>query len=221
MLGLQHDGVVNNPSRSHSNDTMRRAAEVLSGDERLARVLDRLRLGIDRRYPGELVTQWEHALQTAALAQQARASDALVTAALLHDIGHLDDEWVDAAWGAPGQDGQHEMRGAHLLAGLFGPEVTEPIRLHVQAKRYLVSGPNGYASKLSADSQRSLALQGGPMTPEEMAAFDLNPHAADALRLRCWDDLAKDPTIQAPPLQSFNDALGRSLRRPEDTAASA
>lgn len=155
-----------------------------------------LERGRSLRYAGEPVSQWEHALQTAALALQAGASDALVAAALLHDIGHL----VGDVGGTPtlaGRDDRHEVVAARQLASLFGADVTEPVRLHVEAKRWLVANTAGYAERLSQDSVRSLALQGGAMSAQESAAFRALPHAADALRLRAWDDLAKDGA--APP----------------------
>jgi [1-hydroxy-2-(trimethylamino)ethyl]phosphonate dioxygenase len=221
MLQFDHDEAVNRPSLHLQNGACPAAAHGSDVDSGLEDLLVRLRLGADRRYPGEPVTHWVHALQTAALARQAGASDALVTAALLHDIGHLDDAIVDTASSAQGVDDRHESRGARLLSPLFGPEVSELVRLHVRAKRYLVGNSASYASRLSIDSQRSLRLQGGPMTAEERAAFDATPYAADALRLRCWDDLAKDPLAPMLQLQTFVGALRHSLRRGRDSASTA
>jgi hypothetical protein len=85
-------------------------------------------------------------------------------------------------------------RGSIALA--FGPAVAEPVALHVQAKRCLVGMQRGYRDSLSADSIRSLALQGGPMAPMEVDAFLLLPRAKDALRLRAWDDRAKDNALR-------------------------
>lgn len=214
MLCPEHDAVVNTPHRPQPSDEPAPRVAGDADDPRLQRILDRLQLGVTRRYPGEPISHWEHALQTAHRAQQARASEALVSAALLHDIGHLEDDIVDTASSVHGVDDRHEARGARWLAELFGPAVTEPIRLHVQAKRYLVGRSPGYAAALSTDSQRSLKLQGGPMSAAERDAFDRTPYAADAIRLRCWDDLAKDPGASSLRIESFLVALRRSVQRP-------
>lgn len=141
------------------------------------------------RYDEEL-SQLDHALQTAALAAAAGAGDALVAAALLHDIGHL----LALARGDDGPaqiDLAHEAVGARYLARLFPPSVTGPIALHVAAKRYRCAVDADYGDGLSAGSRRSLALQGGPMSPEEVGVFAARPGAPDALRLRAWDDAGK------------------------------
>lgn len=154
-----------------------------------------------QRYTGEPVSHLEHALQCADLAQRAGASKALVVAALLHDVGHL----IEGAAGTPsleGIDDRHEQRGAELLARWFGSEVTEPVRLHVDAKRALAADPR-YLRALSEDSQRSLALQGGPLEAAAMARFVLQPFGADAIALRRWDDAAKRPGRATPPLEAF------------------
>jgi [1-hydroxy-2-(trimethylamino)ethyl]phosphonate dioxygenase len=162
--------------------------------------------GADQRCEGEPVTQLEHAMQCAALARQAGASEALVTAALLHDIGHLQP-------GAGEVDDRHELVGARWLCELFGPEVIEPIRLHVAAKRYLVGTAADYRDRLTTDSVRSLELQGGPMSAAECDAFRAQPFWADAVRLRVWDELAKDPTAPPQRLARFVDSLEAARRR--------
>lgn len=148
----------------------------------------------DLAYAGEGVTQWQHAWQCGRLAQQAGATPALQLAAWLHDVGHLFDGAPDTPT-LHGHDDRHEARGAAWLQALFGEAVAGPVALHVEAKRYLVAMHPGYAERLSADSRRSLALQGGPMSSAEAQAWLQQPHAADALRLRSWDDQAKDPTL--------------------------
>ncbi|MET0517711.1 MAG: phosphohydrolase [Burkholderiaceae bacterium] len=143
-------------------------------------------------YAGEGVTQWQHGWQCGQLALRAQATPALQAAAWLHDIGHL----LDGDAGTPtlrGHDDRHEARAAAWLAPLFGAAVARPVALHVQAKRYLVATQANYAARLSADSQRSLVLQGGPMPAAEAATWRRQPHADDALRLRAWDDRAKEP----------------------------
>lgn len=136
-----------------------------------------------RLYGGEPVTQLEHALQCAQLAEQAGAPDELVLAALLHDVGHL----VNFAYGA------HEEIGARYLRGLVAEAVVEPIRLHVCAKRYLCYSEPGYWDSLSAESKRSLERQGGAFTHAAAGYFFAKPYAHEAIQLRRWDDLAKVP----------------------------
>ena len=153
-------------------------------------ILDLYRYNGDRMYAGEPVTQLEHAWQCGRLAEKSGANAALQLASWLHDLGHL---WVNSP-GTPtlrGEDDLHEVVAADLLAPVFGAAVAEPVRLHVQAKRYLVASNAAYASKLSQDSVRSLQLQGGPMSPHECAAFESQPYFKDALKLRVWDDLGK------------------------------
>ncbi len=159
-----------------------------------------------RRYDGEEVSQLEHALQAAAWAQAADAEDGLVAAALLHDVGHLTHPEPEAAV-AEAIDDRHEDQGALLLAEWFPPEVTEPVRLHVAAKRYLCAREPGYFDRLSGASKRSLALQGGAFTEGEAAAFIGQPFAEAAVRLRRWDEAAKVPGAQTPDLESFRTLL--------------
>lgn len=141
-------------------------------------------------YGGEAVTQREHALQAALAAEQANATAALIAAALLHDIGHL----LPASHVGDGDkhfDRRHEVSGADWLANHFPPEVVEPIRLHVAAKRYLCYAEAGYWQGLSPASQASLRVQGGPFTADEATAFLAHPRAQAALALRRWDEPRK------------------------------
>ncbi len=159
-----------------------------------------------QRYDEEL-RQLDHALQTAALARGARAVDEVVAAALLHDVGHL----LDLAQGEGHRDRtadlRHEASGAAYLTGLFPPAVTAPIALHVRAKRYLVATDPNYAAVLSPGSTSSLARQGGPMDPVEVAAFEANPGWADAVALRRWDDQGKADGLDVPELASYRPLL--------------
>ncbi|HEX3490128.1 MAG TPA: HD domain-containing protein [Streptosporangiaceae bacterium] len=160
-------------------------------------------------YLGEPVTQAAHMLQTAALAERDAAPGALVAAALLHDVGHFTGT-VTGRDLMRGTDNRHSDQGAGWLAQWFGPEVTEPVRLHVDAKRYLCATEPGYLERLSPASVYTLGVQGGPMRGAERAAFAARPHAADACRVRRWDDAAKDPAAGHPPLDHFLPLL-RSL----------
>lgn len=155
-----------------------------------------------RRYGGEPVSQLQHALQSAQHAEKAGAAPALVAAALLHDIGHLIGEGDEGA-AAAGVDLRHEDVGADYLARWFPPAVTEPIRLHVPAKRYLCATSQAYFRALSPASRLSLQVQGGPFDPAAAAAFAALPFAPDAIRLRRWDEAAKLPDHPTPPVAHY------------------
>lgn len=160
------------------------------------------------RYGLSAVSQIEHALQSAALAAQRNLGDEMVIAALFHDLGHLlvgDD--VNLA--GQGVDDVHEEKSAGILEWLYGTNVAEPVRLHVAAKRYLCSVNPRYYEKLSADSRESLTLQGGPMSPHEIAAFDSLYHRAAALALRIIDDEAKAPGLATPGLETYRPLAAR------------
>ena len=159
-------------------------------------------------YAGEGVTQLEHALQSARLAESQGASPELVTAALLHDLGHLLNLQGETPT-ARGIDDQHQYFAVPFLRGLFPAAVIEPIRLHVDAKRALCALDAGYYDALSLDSKRSLELQGGTYPPDQAAAFRARPHAEDAMRLRRWDDAAKIPGAATPPLSHFLEIAAR------------
>lgn len=155
-----------------------------------------------RRYGLSEINQLQHALQAAALAEADGAAPATVLASLLHDVGHMiHDLGEDPA--SRGVDDVHEELGARWLADRFGPAVSEPVRLHVAAKRYLCTVESDYFGKLAADSVRSLELQGGLMSPDEIAAFRANPFHAEAVRLRRYDEEAKDPQAQTPDFDHY------------------
>jgi phosphonate degradation associated HDIG domain protein len=160
---------------------------------------------------GERVTQLEHALQCAALAEAEGASDALIAAALLHDYGHLFEERGDAAE-REGIDRRHEAFGARKLRRWFGPDVTRPIALHVAAKRYLCAAEPAYQAALSPASILSLRLQGGPYTAAQRRRFERAPFASDAIRLRRWDDAGKAEGARAPTLDHYWPLLGGLAR---------
>ena len=160
------------------------------------------------QYSGESVTQLEHALQTAHLAEQSGADDALVTACLLHDLGHLLNDQGETP-SLRGIDDTHQYFALPFLRGLFPDAVLDSIKLHVDAKRYLCQANPGYFAKLSDDSKRSLALQGGVFTSEQAAAFIALPSAASAVMLRQWDDLAKQAELTTPSLAHFLDRAAR------------
>jgi gamma-butyrobetaine dioxygenase len=157
-----------------------------------------------RDHLGEPVPIGEHMLQAGALAEEAGAEGALVAAALLHDIGHLLGEDED--------EDRHGESGARWLSQWFGAAVTEPVRLHVPAKRYLCAADADYFGLLSAESVRTLSLQGGPMTAGEVAAFEALPFSRDAVAVRRWDDRAKDTVVTPPRFAHFAPLLAALVR---------
>ena len=163
------------------------------------------------RYSGEPVTQLEHALQTALRAEEEGASDELVTAALLHDLGHLLHDLGDTP-SLKGVDDVHQYRALPFLHGLFSDAVLNAIKLHVDAKRYLCATRPGYFAALSDDSKRSLGLQGGIFNEGQADAFIEQPGAADAVRVRIWDDLAKQEGLPTPPLAHYLERARRCAR---------
>jgi len=164
-------------------------------------------------YSGEGISQLAHALQAAQLAEQEGADDALVSAALLHDLGHLLNRLGDTP-SARGLDDQHQYFAIPFLRPLFPAAVVEPIRLHVDAKRALCAIDPAYHDGLSEDSRRSLRLQGGIFSPEDTQTFLAKPFAREAMRVRRWDDAAKVPRAPTPALEHFLQAVARcAIRR--------
>lgn len=159
-------------------------------------------------YFGEAVTVTEHSLQTAHLAQRSGAPDGLVIAALLHDIGHL-IETVPGDFADWKTDACHELVGCRWLALRFGPEVCEPVRLHVAAKRYLCATEPAYFGTLSPASVVTLGLQGGPMSRAEADAFEVEPYFRDAILLRHWDDQGKIARLPMPDFAHYRPQIER------------
>ena len=188
-----------------STHTGRRAAGPLerTGWPHMAAVMGLLATRGATTYGGEPVTVLEHGLQSAVLAEADGSPPALITAALLHDLGWL-----------LGGGGGHEIRGCRILASVFGPAVAEPVRLHVAAKRYLCARDETYRDRLSGTSARTLAAEGGPMDRRECEAFDAEPWAGSALALRDYDDRAKRPGAPTPDLGHFADVARACLPDP-------
>lgn len=183
----------------------------MTPDEVVEQIVEFFRARGELHY-GEAVTQREHALQTALLAQRAGEPASFVIACLLHDVGHLlparlslpgpTDVSVEVET-TPDDDLFHEEQGARWLRAYFPEEITQPIRLHVAAKRYLCWKDPSYHEGLSPASQQSLRLQGGPMTSQEASQFASHPHHEAALRLRWFDDQGKIPEMELPPLEDY------------------
>jgi phosphonate degradation associated HDIG domain protein len=165
-----------------------------------------------RAYGGERVTQLEHAIQSALMAENSGADAPLIVASLLHDYGHLNHNFGEEV-SRRGIDNRHEILGAEKLSAFFGDSVTMPVRLHVEAKRYLCAIDPEYAGILSPASTRSLNLQGGPFNTAESEAFTRRPFATDAARLRRWDESAKKYGLQIPNLEHFRPYLEACLIR--------
>ena len=163
-------------------------------------------------YSGEPVTQLEHALQSGSLAQEARVGDELVAAAFLHDLGHLLNRQGDTPT-ERGIDDLHQYFALPFLRPVLPDAVLEPIRLHVDAKRCLCAIDDKYFRQLSADSIRSLELQGGIFSSEEAEAFLAKPYAEDALNVRKWDDRAKEQNRATPDLDHFMGVVERVMRK--------
>jgi len=158
--------------------------------------------GIKETSDGQ-ASQLDHALQTAHLAQSENAPPNLVVAALLHDVGHMLTEASDPA---------HAKVGHAWVAQHFPPEVSEPVRLHVDAKRYLSATNRSYLEQLSPTSVRSLHAQGGPMTDAELDAFEEEVHYGNAVKLRHWDDRAKTEKLAPPPLEAYRETIAKVLK---------
>jgi phosphonate degradation associated HDIG domain protein len=174
-------------------------------------VFELLESGGGEAYFGEPVTVLEHSLQAAWFVQRDGVDDALIAAALLHDLGHLlHSEGEDAA--TRGLDTHHEDLGVDALAGHLPTSVLDPIRLHVAAKRYLCFAEPDYLATLSPASVESLDLQGGPMSALEAEAFLAIPHAREALTVRRADDAAKVQGLEVFQLDTYRSVIGSLWR---------
>jgi phosphonate degradation associated HDIG domain protein len=168
-------------------------------------------------YLGEQVSMSEHMLQGAVLAEAEGAPEELVAAALLHDIGHYTSEFGPMSLGDE-RDNYHEESGAMVLAPFFPSVITECVRLHVPAKRYLCATDKGYHDRLSEASKHTLMLQGGPMSAAEVKDFESNPYHREAVRVRIWDDEGKKPGVVTPEFRHYVPLLQRVVER-QDRAA--
>ena len=182
-----------------------------SADDVVALIQDILERRGGESYLGESVSMTEHMLQSASIAEQAGETPGVVVAALLHDIGHYTGEFGEDYLDR-GVDNLHEMAGAKILQRWFPPEVTEPVRWHVAAKRYLCAVEPSYLAGLSEASRRSLELQGGPMSREEAAEFAVNPWLDTIVRVRRYDDGGKVAGRETPGLAHYLGLVRRVIR---------
>lgn len=165
------------------------------------------------QYFGENVTKLSHSLQCAWHAIQAGADEETTLAALLHDIGHLLDTEDTQRHDRVGVINHDEVGGQWLRDHGFSHRLATLVESHVDAKRYLTATNETYSNKLSWASQETLRLQGGPMAIEEAESFAHDPLLTEKLRLRVWDELAKDPDWSGPDLAFYRDMLIRHLSR--------
>jgi len=192
------------------NKNLRDRLLAAAAEEKVQLLFDYLKARGQEHYEEE-VTQMAHALQAAYQAREGGFSDELVTAALLHDIGHmLADDPVEANNPTIVND-LHEELAADYLKEIFPDAVTEPIRLHVPAKRYLCTTDPAYYEDLSEASKKSFHLQGGRMSEEERAAFERHPFYREAVQLRIWDDRAKDLEWAVPEIEAYAAAARQAL----------
>ncbi len=163
-------------------------------------------------YLGEPVTMAQHMLQGAAIAQKQGLREEIIVAALLHDIGHFTSEFGMFTMDDT-SDRHHEDAGADLLAAFFPSVVTDCVRHHVAAKRYLCATREGYFDRLSTASVHSLNLQGGPMSADEVAAFETNPNLRDIIQVRFLDEAGKQPDMETPDFRHFAPIVQRVVDR--------
>ena len=185
----------------------------MTADDVFDEILKRFEARGDQHY-GENVTEKEHALQTAASAEKVGAEPALVVACLLHDYGHLIHDLGEHI-AAEGVDAKHEQLGAEFLRKYFPPEVVEPARLHVAAKRYLCTKRPEYHAGLSDASRLSLELQGGLMSDKEVAEFESNPHYKAAVELRHHDDAGKIAGMETKSVEDYRQLVSQFIQVPE------
>ena len=162
-------------------------------------------------YMGEPLSMAQHMEQTAACAVAGNASNELIVAALLHDIGHFVGDFpIDAL--ENGIDNDHENVAAEFLAPYFPESVTEPIRLHVPAKKYLCATDKNYFDQLSDASKQTLVVQGGIMNSEEVKQFETNRYYREAVQLRKYDDNGKVANKTIHPIIHYQSLLGSLIK---------
>ena len=166
----------------------------------------------DEEYLGEPVNMGQHMLQGATIAEQNGQSEEIIVGALLHDIGHFTSEFGTFTMNDT-EDRHHEDAGAEVLERFFPGIITDCVRYHVAAKRYLCATRPEYFRRLSEASVHSLNLQGGPMNPEEVAEFEKNPNLEKIIAVRYLDDAGKRPDMETPDYWHFAPMVQRIVNR--------
>jgi len=184
----------------------------ISADSIVDHIEDVFRRRGAESYLGEQVTMAQHMLQTAQCAEQAGADNSQIVAALLHDIGHYKNEIPETSL-AKGINNFHEEAGANFLEDFFPLSVVEPIRQHVDAKRYLCAVKSDYLERLSPASVHTLNLQGGSMNKEEVTEFEKNDYLEQCIQLRYWDEEGKDPEREHPPFAYYRSLIESLVKR--------
>ncbi|MGJ3261470.1 MAG: HD domain-containing protein [Rhodospirillales bacterium] len=170
------------------------------------------------QYGTEPITELEHALQIADIADEMSGDEELVLAALLHDIGRvavrqdeISDTLVPDHMGKTGGGKGHDEAGADLLKDYFSDRILSGIRMHVAAKRYLCTVEPKYRDRISGGSETTLRMQGGLMSDAELEEFRATPYSEDAVQIRRWDDMAKTPGKETRPLEHWRDMISRHM----------
>ncbi len=171
-----------------------------------------------KEYLGEPVTVAEHMLQAATFAEQGNHDETIIVAALLHDIGHFTSDLGTFSM-EDTEDRLHEVAGAAVLERLFPPVITDCVRHHVAAKRYLCATRRDYFDRLSLASVHSLNLQGGPMKNAEVVEFEKNPSFREIIQVRYCDDAGKRTGMKTPPFEHFAPMVQRAVDRHRDQGA--
>ncbi|MEM9604075.1 MAG: HD domain-containing protein [Pseudomonadota bacterium] len=187
-------------------------ADTLSADTVVDFIADIFSRCGDAEYLGEPVTMAQHMLQGATLAEKQGLDETIVVSALLHDIGHFTSEFGSFSM-ADTEDRYHEEAGAHVLERFFPTLVTDCVRYHVAAKRYLCATRPAYLKQLSDASVHSLNLQGGPMDEDEVRRFESNPNLKEIVLVRLLDDAGKDPDMITPDFAHFAPMVQRVVNR--------
>ncbi|MEM9499917.1 MAG: HD domain-containing protein [Pseudomonadota bacterium] len=163
-------------------------------------------------YLGEPVTMAEHMLQGATIAEQNGLDEEIIVGALLHDVGHFTSEFGMFTMGDT-EDRLHEEAGAEVLKRFFPSVITDCVRYHVAAKRYLCATRPEYLKRLSSASVHSLNLQGGPMSPDEVTDFEKNPNLEKIIQVRYLDEAGKRADMDTPPFSHFAPMVQRVVDR--------
>ncbi len=161
-------------------------------------------------YLGEAVTMAQHMLQGATIAEQNGLPEEIIVGALLHDIGHFTSEF-GTYHPDDTEDRHHEDAGEQVLAPFFPTVITDCVKYHVAAKRYLCATKPDYFSRLSPASVHTLELQGGPMTPDELAEFEQNPNLKEIIQVRYLDEAGKRADMETPGFEHFAPMVQRMV----------